>query len=64
MSPVECSGTFTQCNLKTKDCSQMYVGSKITIVPSTGEIKALQNVEAGWEEEVCVECTAGAIGLV
>jgi len=50
-----------QCSLKASGCgSAISVTSRVSFDSSTGELKADQNVEAGYEEDVCIECDLGA----
>jgi hypothetical protein len=54
---------ISACSLKASGCSGSYDDGNLVITSSTGEITAAQNIDAGYEDTVCIECQneAGSI---
>jgi hypothetical protein len=48
-------GVITACSLKTPSgCAGPYVGTNLAITSATGAITGKQNVDAGYEDTVCI----------
>jgi len=52
-------GAITSCEIKATGCSNSYDLGNLAITANTGAITAKQNVEAGYEDTVCIKCTNG-----
>jgi len=49
-------GAITACSLKVAGCGSNYVGTNLVIDATTGEVTAKKNVDAGYDDTVCVSC--------
>ena len=48
------------CSLKISGCGSSYTAGNLEINSSTGQIKVKKNVDAGYEDTVCIQCTIGS----
>jgi hypothetical protein len=55
---VTACGAVTTCSLKVAGCGGAYSTGNLEI-DNSGEITAKQNVDAGYEDTVCIECSNG-----
>ena len=51
---------ITACSLKESGCGSAYGLGNIEITSATGEIKAKQNIDIGYEDTVCISCQNSA----
>lgn len=57
-SHADMCGPLTNCVLRTADCSASYSGSGMaSIVAGTGALSIRQDIQAGYSETLCVQCT-------
>jgi len=48
-------GDIVSCELKTADCSASYTTGNL-VIADTGEVTVKQNIDAGYEDIVCISC--------
>jgi len=56
---VTLCGAITSCEIKASGCSSAYTAGNLAITANTGAVTAKQNVDAGYEDTVCIRCTNG-----
>jgi hypothetical protein len=49
-------GAINSCTLKNVGCGTAYTAGNLVIDATSGEITTKQNVDAGYEDIVCVSC--------
>lgn len=49
-------GAMATCAIKVAGCASNYVGTNLEINASTGKLEAKQNVQAGYDDTVCIKC--------
>jgi len=50
-------GAITTCSLKVEGCGSAYSAGNLVIDASTGAVTAKQNIDAGYEDIVCISCS-------
>jgi hypothetical protein len=53
-------GAITSCEIKASGCSGAYGAGNLAITANTGVVTAKQNVDAGFEDIVCIKCSNAA----
>ena len=50
-------GSLSTCVIKASGCSGTYSAGNLVINASTGKLEAKQNVDAGYDDTVCIKCS-------
>jgi len=50
-------GAVASCAIKVSGCGSAYTGTNLVINASTGKLEAKQNVQAGYDDTVCISCS-------
>jgi len=55
---VTLCGAITSCEIKAAGCSASYTAANL-VIDNAGAVTAKQNVDAGYEDTVCISCSNG-----
>jgi hypothetical protein len=50
-------GALASCEIKASGCTNAYSAGNLVINASTGKLEAKQNVDAGYDDTVCIKCS-------